>query len=159
MTEKASRKAKNIFRSLARSLFGHFKVLILKFSNSLARSKNSISDYEELQIKLVWPKGTDKPPSQGYCLLLYVSYLAIYCTIETDMRKKDESEVTLGHFPPTKDLIFVRRYLFLMLPYGRITLFFNVSYKFGTILLCASFTYQRPNYISLYPLNCSLFSI
>ena len=56
MTEKASRKATNIFRSLARSLFFYFKILILKFSNSLARSKNSFSDYEELKIKLVWPK-------------------------------------------------------------------------------------------------------
>ena len=56
MTEKASMKVKNIFRSLARSNFCHFKILILKFSNSLARSKNWISDYEELQIKLVWPK-------------------------------------------------------------------------------------------------------
>ena len=40
MTEKASMKVKNIFRSLARSDFCHFKILILKFSNSLAHSKN-----------------------------------------------------------------------------------------------------------------------
>ena len=66
----------------------------------------------------------------------------------------------LSAFPPIRDpLLFKKIPCHLVALSSERKRYFNVSFRFGTILLRVSFTYQRPIFMYNHPLNSSLFGI
>ena len=78
--------------------------------------------------------------------------------METDIRTRRRVSYLRAFYPTRDPLLFqeIPCHLVALLKDNAI---FNVSFQFGTILLCVYFTYLRPICMYIYPLNSSLFGI
>ena len=63
------------------------------------------------------------------------------------------------HFSPTRDPLLFQKIHFYVVALLKDNTIFNISFQIGPILLCVSFTYQRPICIYSFPHNSSLFGI